>query len=391
MNLFRILLAGCFVAAVPLWAVYAPIPEQDQGKDLVVTLAAGVSHDSNIFGNAVKPVASTIFEFAPNVAYNASVTEKTFCSLSYKPTLDYFTDRPGSKTLDSHDLTARVAHAFSSSTTVDVVDMYELARNPESLLNGVPINVDQSNQRNELDGSYATSVSPKIGATLKARSVYYKYRDATLGRSLDRIENLYGVSADYAFLPETKLVGELRRQDVFYRKLGELKNKASDYVMGGADYELAKKLTLSTRLGVEWRHRDGQRSTTAPYGELSAKYDYVEGSFLSAGYLRTLEEPSDTARFTDTLVNRFFVNVQHRVTSLIALSGSLTYEPSTLEGRRGQANLAEDTWRAGFALSYQPTKHWTLALTYDNDHTTSDDPNRDLSRERVGANAVYSF
>lgn len=376
---------------MPALAVYAPIPEQDQGKDLTVTLAATVSHDSNIFGAGTGAVASDVFEFSPKFAYNASLTDQTFLSLSYKLTLDHFTDRPGDKNLDSHDLSARVAHAFSQSTTLDLVETYLVARNPESLLNGLPVNADQSFQRNELDGNFATTVSPKVGVTLKARTVYFKYRDATLGRSLDRIENLFGVAGDYALLPDTKLVGEVRHQDVYYSKLGEIKNKSSDYLMGGMDYAVAKKLTVSGRVGAEWRHRDAERNTTAPYAELSTKYDYVQGSFLTAGYMHTLEESSDTARFTDTMVDRIFVNIQHKITALIALSGSVTYEPTRLEGRRGQANVDEDTTRAGFALSYLPTKHWALSLTYDNDHTRSDDPTRDLSRERVGLNATYSF
>jgi hypothetical protein len=186
-------------------------------------------------------------------------------------------------------------------------------------------------------------------------------------------------------------VAEVRHQDVYYRKLGEDKNKNSDYLMAGVDYAVAKKLTTSARVGAEWRHRAAERSTTAPYAEVSAKFDYLEGSYLTAGYMHTLEESSDTVRFTDTRVNRFFANVEHRITPLIALSGSLTYEPSQLEGRRGQVNINEDTLRVGVAASYLPTKHWTLSLSYDNDRVDSDDPARDLRRERLGANASYTF
>ncbi len=391
MTFFRILLVGALLAALPARAVYAPIPEQEQGKDLTFTFAGEVSHDSNIFGGATGAISSMVYEFAPSVVYNASVTDQTFLSLSYRLTLDHFDDRPGQETLDSHDLTARVAHAFNQSTTLDVVDDYQVARNPESVLNGLPLNTDQSFQRNELDAHYSTDVTGKIGADVKARTVYYKYRDAGLGRSIDRIENLFGLAGNYAVLPETKLVGEFRHQDVYYRKLGEIKNKSSDYLMGGVDYAVAKKLTTSARVGAEWRHRASERSATAPYAEVSAKFDYLEGSFISAGYMRTLEEPSDTVRFTDTRVNRFFANVQHHVTPLIVLSGSLTYEPSQLEGRRGQVNVDEDTVRTGVAASYLPTKHWTLSVTYDNDHVDSDDPARDLRRERAGANASYAF
>ncbi len=391
MTFLRILFVGGLLAALPARAVYAPIPEQEQGKDLVFTFSGGVSHDSNIFAGAAGAIGSVIYEFAPSVAYNASVTDQTFLSLSYRLSIDHFVDRPGDKTLDSHDLAARLAHAFSQSTTLDFVEDYQIARNPEAVLNGLPLNTDQSLQRNELDAHFTTSVTAKTSVDVKARTIYYKYRNATLGRSIDRIENLYGFAGDYAILPETKLVTELRHQDVYYRKQGEIKNKTSDYLMAGVDYAVAKKLTTSARAGIEWRHRAAERSTTAPYAEVSAKFDYLEGSYVTAGYMRTLEESSDTVRFTDTRVNRFFANVQHRITPLIALSGSLTYEPSQLEGRRGQANVNEDTLRAGFAASYLPTKHWTLSLSYDNDHIDSDDPARNLRRERVGANASYAF
>lgn len=393
----RALIIGGLLAALPLRAVYAPIPEQELGKDLTVTIKGGVSHDSNLFGSATDPISSVIFSLSPRVTYNRSLTDQTFLSAAYGPTLDYFTDRPGDKLLDSHDAMVRVAHAFSRSTTIDVVDVLTVSRNPESALTGlettpdITLNPDQSFTRNQLDGRFNTPLSPKASLTLKARSVYYNYRNRAIGRSLDRIENLYGLSGDYAVLPELKLVGEVRRQDVYYRKFGEDKNKTSDYVMGGADYHVAKKVSLSGRLGAEWRNRKAEADTTAPYAEFSGKYDFSDRSFVVGGYAYTLEETSDTVRFTDTQVHRFFTNVQHAITALIVASGSFTYEPSVLQGRRGQRDLDEETVRFGAAVSYLPSKNWTVSISYDYDRVYSDDAPREMRRERVGLNAIYTF
>src|SRR5206468_5674323 len=107
------------------------------------------------------------------------------------------------------------------------------------------VNPDQSFTRNQVDGRFVTAITPKLGVTTKARSIYFKYRNATLGRSLDRIENLYGVSGDYAVLPEAKGVLEYRHEDVYYRKDREQKDKSSEFLMAGGDYAAAKKLTLS--------------------------------------------------------------------------------------------------------------------------------------------------
>ncbi len=379
------------LATLPARAVYAPIPEQEQGKDLSVTVKGGVSYDSNIFGGATGAISSTVWEVAPKITYNASVTDQTFLSAGYGLTLDEFDKRPGTKLLDSHDLTLRAAHAFSKSTVLDLNNDFMIARNPESLLNGVPLNADQSFTHNQFDGRFTTPVSPKFDTEVKVRSGYTKYRNAVLGRMLDRIENLYGVAGDYAVLPEVKAVVEVRHQDVYYRKVGELKNKSSEYAMVGADYEVAEKLTMSSRLGLEWRRRSGASNATAPYAELSGKYNYAERSFITGGYAYTFDESSDPARFTDQKVNRFFVNLEHSLTALIVASASVDYEPAVLQGRLGQPNLNETATRLGGALSYVPTKNWTLSVSYDFDHVNSDDPSRSVQRHRVGLNASYTF
>jgi predicted porin len=391
MNFLRAWVIGGLLATTPVWAVYAPIPEQDQGKDLTVSVRGGLSYDSNLFGAAKGEIDSMIWELAPKAAYNASVTDQTFISASYSLTLSEFSDRPGDKLLDSHDVVLRFAHAFSQTSNLDINEVYMMSRNPESLLAGIPLSPDQSFGRNQLDARYVRPLTPKVGLTVKARTVNYDYRTASLGRSLDRTENLYGLSGDYAILPELKAVGEYRRQDVYYRKLGETKNKASDFFMGGLDYTIAKKMTLTSRVGAESRRRAAESDTTVPYAEFSMKYDYTETSFLTGGYAYTLDETSDTIRFTDAKINRFFVNVQHSFTALIVGSASLGWEPSQLQGRRGITNIDENTTRFGVALSYLPRKNWSISVSYDYDRVSSDDAARDLRRNRAGLSSTYSF
>jgi hypothetical protein len=393
MKISHALIAAGLAAALPARAVYAPVPEQKQGEDLSGSLRAGLSYDSNIFGGATDAIGSAVWELAPRISYNHSLTEQTFISAAYGLTLTQIDRRPGDSLLDSHDLTLRAAHAFSKSTTLDVNDTFMIARNPESLLNGVPLNTDQSFTRNQVDGRLTTAPTAKLGVTAKVRSVSMDYRNATLGRSLDRVENLYGLAGDYGVLPETKAVLEYRHQDVFYWTEGETKNKRSEYLMAGTDYEVARKLTLSTRFGAEWRRRSGAGNTTGPFAEVTGRYQYAEKSFLTGGYAYTLDESSDTARFTDQKVNRFFVNVEHSLTALIVASVSANYEPAVLQGRRslGIPNLDETATRLGAALSYLPTKNWTFSASFDWDNVSSDDPARSVRRNRVGMNATYAF
>ena len=390
-KLFQALAVGGLLAALPVWAVYAPIPDQEQGKDFAVTVKGGVSYDSNLFGAATGELDSAIFTLEPRLSYNRSLTDQTFMALSYGLTMDYFENRPGDKLLDSHMAMVRLAHAFSKATTIDVTDIFMVSRNPESLLAGVPLNPDQSFSRNQLDGRFSTPLGQKISGSVKARSVYYEYRNAILGRSLDRIENLYGFTGDYAYLPEVKMVAEYRHQDVYYQKEGETKNKSSEFLMGGVDYAVAKKMSLSGRLGAEWRKRKAEQDTTSPYAEFTTKYDYTESSFLIGGYAFSLEETSDTTRFTDSKVHRMFVSVQHSLSALIVASGSATYEPSQLQGRRGITDIDEKTVRLGAALTYLPSKNWMISGSLDYDRVRSDDAARNMLRKRAALNAIFSF
>ncbi|HVU24194.1 MAG TPA: hypothetical protein VHE13_08725 [Opitutus sp.] len=397
MHFARLILAAGLLAALPLRAVYAPLPDLDQGKDWTVTVRAGVSHDSNIFGArdsttpGLAPISSTVYEVAPRFAFSGSVNDRTFAEFSYTLTIDHFTDRPGDKTLDSHDIVGRVAHAFSSSTDIDISDHFQIAKNPESLLAGVTANTDQSYKLNELDGLVHAGLAPKFGTVLKLRSILYRYDSTTLARSLDRIEMLYGLEGTYDLLPELKAVVEARHEDVYYDTQGEIKNKRSDFVMAGFDYAVAKKMSLSGRLGGEWRTRSAQPDTNGPYAEFSAKFDYARNSYLAAGYVREFEETSNVANYNDVLVNRLFVNLQHALSTLVIASGSITYEPSVLQGRRGSPDRDETTTRLGLALSWVPTKHASVSASYDHDIVNSDDPSRGQRRDRYGINAAYAF
>ena len=372
-------------------AVYAPIPEQEQGKAFTYRLGASVYHDSNIFGAATGEISSMVYNLTGGISYNGSIDAQTFLSAGYEISNDHEADRPGDKNLTSHSFDARLAHQFSEATNIDVSGNYNISKNPQSLLAGIPLNTDQTFKRAQVDGKYTTSVGQKTGVVVKYRFVDYSYDNAALQSTLDRNENLGGLELNYALLPETKIVGEYRYQTINYSSGSATKDKTSNFVMGGVDYNPGEKLLMSGRVGFEDRKRDSQGSITSPYVELSSRYTYAEGSFLAAGYNYTLEESSDPVNFNDTKVNRFFVNLQHRLTGTFTASGSITYEPSQLQGRGAQANVAEDTTRFGLGLSWLPTKNWTVSGTFDLDDVSSGLAFRDQRRERFGASVRYTF
>ncbi len=387
------ILSALAAAVVPAlaFAIYAPIPEQEQGKALTYRLGASIYHDSNIFGAATGERDSMVYNFNGGISFNGSIDDQTFASASYDLSNDHIADRPGKKNLTSHNFAGRLAHSFSPATNIDVSGAYDIEKNPQSLLAGVPLNTDQSFDRAEADVRYTTAIGQKVGTVLKYRLLNYAYDNANLSNELDRTENLFGAELSYAMLPETKLVGEYRYQTIGYDTGASTKDKHSHFLMGGFDYNPSKQTMISGRAGFEDRSRDSQPDTTAPYIELTSRYSYGEGSFLAAGYSYTIEEPSDTNRFNDSKVSRLFLNLQHRLSGAFTASGSFTYAPSKLQGRGAQADIDETTTRVGLGLIWQPNKNWTVSTTYDLDNIDSDDADRGQNRNRFGMSANFTF
>jgi hypothetical protein len=114
-------------------------------------------------------------------------------------------------------------------------------------------------------------------------------------------------------------------------------------------------------------------------------------SFVSAGYVYSLEETDNPIVYTDEKVNQFFVNVQQAITALIVASASADYEPSSLQGRPGNLNQYENTTRLGVALTYLPTKNLSITASYDHDNVSSGDQTRVYVRNRTGLSATYAF
>lgn len=389
-NRILSVLAALSVPSLAL-AIYAPIPEQEQGKALTYKLGASIYHDSNIFGAATGERSSMVYNFNGTIAFNGSIDDQTFASASYELSNDHIADRPGQKNLTSHSLSGRIAHSFSPDSNIDVSGAYDIEKNPQSLLAGVPLNTDQSFDRAEADVRYSTAVGQKVGAVAKYRFINYAYDNTNLSSQLDRSENLLGLELSYAMLPETKLVGEYRFQKISYDTGAALKDKTSNFLMAGFDYSPSKQMMISGRGGFEARSRDSQPDTTAPYVELTSRYGYAEGSFLAAGYSYTIEEPSDTNRFNDSKVSRLFVNLQHRLSGAFTASGSFTYAPAKLQGRGTQADIDETSTRFGLGLTWQPNKNWTVSSTYDLDNVDSDDASRGQNRNRFGVSANFTF
>ena len=54
-----------------------------------------MTYDTNIFGSASSPTSSLIYEVAPKISANLSLTQESFFSGSYEAVVDQYQNRPG--------------------------------------------------------------------------------------------------------------------------------------------------------------------------------------------------------------------------------------------------------------------------------------------------------
>ena len=382
------------LASVRGLAVYAPIPEQEQGKLLTIYATAGAYYDTNIFGAPADERSSMVYQVSPRFVFNLSATDQTLVSASYQLSLDHFADRPGKRLLDSHTASATLRHTFSPRLEAELSDTFQLSKNPESLLPGLStvLNTDQSYSLNQLDGRLAANLTKRTGLTLKARAATFAYDNESLAVELDRSEYLVGLAATHVLLPEIQAVAEYRHQTIRYTDGGGTKDKDSDFALMGADYVINTRAALSGRLGAEYRRRKGAADETLPYAEFAVKVDYGKGSYLSAGYGFSVEEVSNLDVYTDMAVHRFFANVQQVLTPRMVVTGSASWEPTRLNGREGISPDRDETnTKVGMAAVYRLSTLWTVSATLDRDDVSSDDPGRQLKRSRGGLTARWVF
>ncbi|WOO39745.1 transporter [Rubellicoccus peritrichatus] len=385
-------LTALLLASSSLFAVYAPIPIQEQGKALTFSIDAGGYYDSNIFGSETTPVQSYVAEINGRLTANYSLTDQTFLSAYYDLEYLYLENRPGDKNLFNNRLGASVDHTFSPTMFLSVSDDFSLIQNPDSaIIASAPLQTDQSYLGNVFDIAFTMQVLEKLALVNKYRNYYINYDDSNLAQQLDRMEHLYGLELDYQYLPEWTIVGEYRFKYNDYRNNAPPKNSASNFLLAGFDYQFLEQLTLLARVGVDFRDRDSAPEETSPYGELTAVYQLGERSFVSGAFTYGIFETSDTTQFLDSEDAIFIVNSEVFVTDFIALSGSVLFQYSQLQGRGGIPDADERTVRTGLGVSYLPTPNWAVIANYDYDFINSDVPGRSQVRNRIGLSGRYTF
>ncbi|GHB95499.1 transporter [Cerasicoccus arenae] len=383
-----------FLAATPvLFAVYAPIPSQEQGEAFSGSITSGAYYDSNIFGSQNGRVSSVVGEISPHLDYNQSLTDQTFFAVDYDLQVLIFENRPGSDdVLTNNFLNAQIDHTFAPNIFASISDNFSYTQNPESaVIAGAPLQTDQSYFYNRVDLEALWNITEIWSLEGKFRNQFWFYDDNRLADQLDHIQYLFGVEVGYNFLPELTLIGEYRFEYNDYTNDSPPKSNYSNYALVGFNYEMSERLIILVRGGAEFRVRESAPNRNSPYGEVTAVYQLTERSYVSGAATYGIFQTTDTNSFLDQENLDLELNFEYFVFPKIAVSGSLFYQYAQMNGRGLVADANEYTYRAGVGVSYLITDNWALWVDYDYDLVDSQVPGRDQVRNRVGGYFRYTF
>ena len=261
---------------MPSWGVYAPIPSQETGSVLTVSVEGGVHFDSNILGTPDNEIDSMVFTVSPQIKYNVSLAEQSFLTAHYKLGGFFYEQRPSDDTLFNHELYGKLSHTFSPSTFLDISESFSIIDNPESFLDGL-LQTNQSFNQNIFNIRFRAEVTEALSLTAKYRNTNFSYDDASIAESLDRNDHLLGLEAGWKLLPDTSVVVEYRYEDLGYDADGNLKDSDSSFFLFGADYQPSPTFLTNGRFGVQDRNRSIGTSNTNFYAEFTVLFHISVG------------------------------------------------------------------------------------------------------------------
>lgn len=383
-------------STLSLFAVYAPLPEDQKDEGISIQFSAGVFSDSNIFGAPVDEQSSLVYQLNPTLQADLSLSPRTLFDARYSLNWQHFTDRPGeSDQATNHELGLKLAHTFSERLFIELTDDLAYIENPASALPGTTFQTNQTFWTNRLglrlDGALdeRLSLAPRLSQTL------LRYDQDELASLLDRDELFGALELRYTLSRRLDLAVEGRFKGVRYETDDDLKGSDSYYALAGFNYSLGPRLFGSLRLGAEQRQRATNDESTFAFAEGFLRYAYAESSVLTLSSAYSVNEADDTLNYTEARGPSLGLSLVHDLTGrqmLYALA-SLNYRQSTLRARPGNVagDLDEQAWQAGFAMLWKWSPAWSLRTSYDYDQVFSDSPTREQQRHRFGLSLAFRF
>jgi len=379
------------------------------------------------------------FEVSPSASLNL-VRDQTAFGLSYVYSYRYYENRdhlnlPSDD--QSHQVNAKLSHAFTPRFKLDVSDSFAVGQEPELLSNsGTPIATflrsNGDNIRNFVDTSFSAGITDNLTAVLGYSNEYYDYDEEGINsRSafLDRVNNRGSINLRQIVLPKTVAIAGYQFERVDYNApfsrspvdplfvvngagqrvaspfayKADERDSYSHYFFLGVDQGITPTLNASVRAGVQYTKFDNLSTLQvlnpgikddqwSPYVDANLTWFFMKDSYAQVG-VRHQRSQTDVAFINnnpnlDAESTGVYGSVSHRFMGSFVASAIAQYQHSSY-GDATAVDTSEDYFSAGLNLTYEINKFLSTEIGYNYDRLSSDvssvaaNQNRSFTRNRV--------
>jgi hypothetical protein len=369
------------------------------------------------------------FEVSPSASINL-IRDQTSFGLSYVYSYRYYDDRheidvPSGD--ESHQVNAKLSHAFSPRFKLDVSDSFAVAQEPELLAGGVPVQAsflrsNGDNLRNFGNISFSAGITENLTAVISYENEYFDYDEEganSRSATLDRLEHRGTINLRQVVLPKTVAIAGYQFEKIDYNAPfnkspivfpapgGGLASYPSDerdsyahYFYLGVDQGITPTLNGSLRVGAQYTKFDNldivrqlnpgvEEEQWSPYVDANITWLYMPQSYAQLG-VRHQRAQTDVA-FIGTSPNLdaestgVYGSVNHRFMGHFVASLIAQYQHSTYDDTTGSSSTSDDYFGAGVNLTYEINKFVSVEAGYNFDRLDSD-----LSSSDTGWNRSYT-
>jgi hypothetical protein len=359
------------------------------------------------------------FEISPSASLNL-VRDQTALGLNYVYSARWYEDRD-SNDQDawdhSHQVNAKLSHAFNPRFKIDLSDSFVIAQEPE-LIEPAGAGVLATGLRSEGDvmrnhalGSFSAGITENLTAVLGYGNEWYDYdQEGFNSRSamLDRVEHLASINLRAVVLPKTVLVGGYNYEIVDYNSPESIglapgffsfeadeRDSTSHYMYLGVDQGLTPTLNVSLRGGAQYTKYDNlnhirdiyaafgnevEEDRWSPYVDANATWFYQPGSYAQLGFRHqraqtdvgfNITPAGDFVPNLDSQSSSVYGSISHRIFGGFVASALGSYQHNEYDPE-GFDSYGEDYFMAGINLTYELNRYVALEAGYNYDWLDSD-------------------
>ncbi len=341
-------------------------------------------YDSNVFQTNTNVDSSMYTNAAVGVGYAFGSPRLTLDAVVNFGVTYYYT-RPGDKIDWTGGLTLGAVYSASPRLQLTLTTYTAYLNQPDYTIVGTP-------DRQIGDYFYSSTTlgarylwAPKFATTSRYTFTVVSYVDGFLQDTQGRIEQTFGQSFDFLWLPKTTLVAEYRVNPVTYFSASDLDSLGQFFLLG-VDQVFTPRSKLVFRGGAEQRFLNnptGNESTYfGPFGELALNYRFAPQSDVTLT-ARYGTEASGLANVNQRQTARFGLNINHGFTARISGNVFLNYSNSEYIQPGIISNFNESVWDTGVGLRYQINRAWSITSGYQFSSCVSQVSIRDYNRSTV--------